>query len=210
MKKNTNNIFFPLLFIIITLLVMLIGTTFAYFTINVTKDTTKVNISGSIDDVGSVALNKGDDLSLNITVDKMSDKGKDVDYYATKDGIPAETKTEVAIASIIVNGKNTMKCKYTLLDSISGTKNMYEIFKNMPSATTGQLVLSINEKEYDFYNTDFPLKISNEIELSGNSKKEILASFKVVNKSNVDQTLLSGTDLNISFTFEEFSCELVG
>lgn len=210
MKDNTKKIFFSLLFIIITLIIIVMGTTFAYFAVTVTKDNTKVNINGNIDNVGSVALNKGDDLNLYITIDKMSDKGKDVAYYATINGIPEETKTEMPIASIIVNGENTMKCRYTILGLISGTNNMYEAFRNMPSATTGQLVLTINEKEYDFYNTEFPLRITNEMELIGNSKNEILASFKVVNKSKLDQTILAGTDLLISFTFEEFNCELVG
>lgn len=210
MESKTKKILFPLFFIIITFILIVIGTTFAYFAVNVINNSTKININGNVDDVGSVALKSENDLNLRITIDKMMDKGRDVEYYATIGGEASETKVDVAIASINVNGDNTMKCDYILNGTIIGTSNMYDAFKNMSTATSGQLVLYVAGKEYDLYNTNFPIKVTGSTEIKGNDKSEILASFKVVNKTNINQNDLAGTDLNISFTVEEFRCEVVG
>lgn len=211
MNSQTKKIIFPTLIVIIIMVIFVIGVTFAYFSVVINNDFEIIKINGAVEPTGSISVKSENDLLLNISTEKMMDMGKDVTYYATVDGIPAETTQEVAIASIVVSGENTMKCNYKLTGTISGTNNMYEAFKNMKGSSPGQLVLSVNGIDYDLYDISFPLSISGETEnLTSKTINEIKASFKVVNKTNVNQNALAGTDLTISFSADEFNCEIVG
>ena len=210
-KKRLNGLLIPTLLMTFTLITLVVGATYAYFKVNVTNDVSTVKVSATTDSVGIVSLSAGDDLKLELTAAQMMQMTSDTNYYATISGNPTTDENNVAIATASVEGNGTMNCEYELSTSLSGKNNMYNAFSNMTGKSAGQLVLTINDTDYDLYDTIFPVTISGTLEgLNENTSKDIMASFKVVNKRSVNQNNLAGTDLTISFSVSKFDCDIVG
>lgn len=211
MNSNIKKALISTIIMVITFVVLIMGASYAYFSIGAANNFNTINVSGSASTVGNVALSAGKNLKLNLSAINMMQSTSDQVYYATESGSPSTTLTSLAIATAKVNGNGTMKCEYTLNASVSGTNNMYAAFQNMAGRSTGQLVLVVDGVEYDLYNTTFPTTMSGEISgINSTTSDFIMASFKVVNKSNVKQDSLAGTDLTISFTVAKFECQVIG
>lgn len=211
MSPENKKIIIPTLIMVITLVMLVMGATYAYFSADYTIDSNTTKIESTIESVGIVSLSAGTDLSLNISAVQMMQQTGDVEYYATESGTPSTSSNTVAIATADVEGNGTMSCDYQLKAALSGTNNMYTAFTNMSTKSQGQLVLTVDGVEYDFYETTFPKTITGTLSgLKDGSPQNIMASFKVVNKSSIDQSDLAGTDLTITFTVESLSCSIVG
>ncbi len=211
MSPENKKLVLSTLIMVITLVMLVMGAAYAYFSADNTIDNNTTKIETTIEDVGIVSLKAGKDLSLNISAVQMMKQTGDVEYYATESGTPSTSANTVAIATADVEGNGTMSCNYQLKAEISGTNNMYTVLNNMSTKSVGQLVLNVDGVEYDFYSTTFPKTITGTLTgLKEGSPKNIMASFKVVNKSSIDQSDLAGTDLTITFAVEQLNCNLVG
>jgi len=195
---------------IILLVVLVVGATFAYFTMNNSIDSSPTNLNAELDEVGNVALISGDNLNLEISQYDMKNKDKDVSYYASKNGkVLTETEEVIAYTSVVGNG--LFDCSYTLTVTDKGTNSIYNAFQNMSGKSENQIVLTINGEDYDF-NTDnlFPLAINGTLNsVSETMVQEIKAKLKLVNKTNIDQSALAGTDIYLDFGIDKFECKPV-
>ena len=209
--KDMKTIVIPTLLMVITFFVLIVGATYAYFNVSTTVSGGSTKVYTDVETVGVSTLRTGNNLSLNLTLVDMMQSSNDKVYYASLNGVPSTTEISEVIGTAEVDGNGVMKCTYELVVNSSGTKNMYTAFQNMSTKSEGQLVLNIAGIDYDLYNVTFPLSIKGTLEnVKEGASKDIKASFKIVNKSNVDQSKLAGTDIILSFSVKEYECEIVG
>ena len=218
-KKADKNAILLMIITIIFLLLLIVSASFAYFLVSAENKskTTKINVEAG--DVGSVAFNSVDgDLTLNLTAAQMLQLGKDVTYYASKNGTTT-TETTENMGIISVAGAGTFDCTYTMeikATAKSDDTNMYTKFQNMSTKSDGQIVLTINTQEgaqvYDFNTTSlFPITYNGKATgLNEDNSETISAQLKLTNKTGVVQDDLKGTDITLSVSVSTFSCEIVG
>lgn len=211
MKKKEdflNNPMIPLILGIITLIVLSIGATFAYFGITTGSSSSTTRTNTNVESVGSVNLNRiNTNLYIHLTNESMSKRSNDVNYYASSSGITT-TETVENIGEIVAIGNGNFNCEYDMSIQSSATNSMYTAFQNMSNKSSGQIILSVNDVNYDFNDSSlFPKVVHNTITgVTQGTPKYIKASLMIVNKKNIDQSALAGTDITISFTINNFSC----
>ena len=205
-----------------TLVVLVVGATYAYFSVTGTNNYGTKTITASAPSVGSVALASGSNLTMALTRAQMMKKSADTTYYASASGATT-TATTATIATATVTGAGTFTCNYTINVAVSATNSMYTAFQNMTGKTAGQIVLTITPatgtatgtaQTYDFNSANlFP---SNALTISGAftgitssttaANRQITAQLKFVNKKDVVQDALEGTDITFTFTATAFTC----
>ena len=212
MDKSNKKMLFYTILIIGLLIVLVTGATYAYFNVPFTRatGTVKAIVEGPPD--GSVVITSGEVLSLNMERAGMMQQNADRTFYATTtgNGKPVEEQSEkpvVATAKAI--GNYTFNCDYKLHVQMEG--NMYEAFQTLEDKSEGQIVLTVDNHNYDFANStelkdgfDVTGQITN---LSSSKPQTINAQFKIVNKSNIDQTGLKNTNVKFNFSIVEFTCK---
>lgn len=103
-KKNTMLL---TVIAVATLLVAVVGATFAYFAISTgdSANTSKTTITGSTENtkVGSVALQGDETLTMNLTAQDMAEANKGNTFYATKEGkatMGSEQRLDIGTATL--------------------------------------------------------------------------------------------------------------
>ena len=213
-KKNNkdgsvfDSTLLPVILGIATLIVLTFGATFAYFGIYSGSSTSSIRTNTNVDSIGSVNLNRlNTNLNIHLTSESMSKRNQDVNYYASSSG-RTDVETVENIGEIVAVGNGTFSCEYDMTMSATATNNMYTAFQNMSNKSNGQIILKVNDVDYDFNTANlFPKVVHNTVTgvVSG-TPKYIKASLLIVNKSNIDQSSLAGTDITISFTISNFVC----
>ncbi len=201
---------------IVAMITLVVGATYAYFSVTSTNSFGTKTITATTPTVGSVALSSGSSLTMDLTAADMMKKGSDVTYYATASG-KSTTATSPAIATATVTGSGTFNCSYTIRATASSTNSLYSAFNGMSGKSTGQIVLTIGGTAFDFYSKNF--SNNQYAEVSGNlngitsstaaSSRQVTAQFKFVNKNTVVQDALAGKDITFTFTATAFSCTAV-
>ncbi len=218
-KLTTAGILIPAIIAIATLIILTVGATYAYFTVQAENHYETTTISATAGEVGTVSLSSGSSLTMALTAEDMMKKGNDVGYYATASG-KTTTATSPVIATAVVEGVGVFNCEYTLLITPTyTTSSMYSKFKAITPAanqTTGQVVLTVGSTVYDFATHDFSTAWTHTGSFTGISSsssastKELTAQFKILNSNTIDQSNLSGSDIRFTFTATAFSCNVVG
>ena len=191
-----KKILLPTVIAVVTLIALVVGATYAYFSVATTNNFGTRTVTASAADVGSVALVAGSNLSMSLTAADMMNKGSET-----------TTLTTANIATASVTGAGTFTCNYTLTVD-DNTSSMYDAFQNMSTKSAGQIVLSVNGTAYDFNTSSlFPKTISGTMAgLTASVSKNITAQLKVVNKTSIDQSDLAGTSITLTFKVTAFSC----
>jgi len=222
-KKNNNlvdkkTLFYAMISVAV-LTTLFVSATFAYFLVGYTNESETIKIDMQAEDVGNVIFNSSNEkLSLDLSVSQMLQLGKDVAYYASKEGTTV-TETNETMGNIKVVGPGVFNCSYTLkidAKAKSEDSNMYNKFQSMAEKTNDQIVLVLNtrngEEIFDFNDDNlFPIEYSGKANgLKDGVPEEIKAQLKIVNKTGIVQNKLKGTNISLEFTVEGFGCELVG
>jgi len=197
MKK----IIIPMVVAIATVILLTVGATYAYFAVGTSYESYTTNITASTPSVGSVALNAGTSLSMNLTRAQMMLQSNDVTYYATSNGTPQTTSNPINIATTKVTGAGTFTCDYTLNVAYTGTMK-----EKIPAA--GSVILNVNGTDYDVYSTTFPITtIKGTLTgLTATATKSITASLRVVNLKGTNQSAMADTNMTLTFTASAFTC----
>ncbi len=203
---ETKKILAPTIVAIVTLVVLTVGATYAYFMVGTTNNFSTRTAQATTPEVGSVALSSGSNLTMSLTAADMMKKGTDTTYYASASG-KTTTATTATIGTAKVTGAGTFTCTYTLTVS-DNDNSLYDTFQAWSGKTAGQIVLNVNGTDYDFNTaTLFPKTISGTMTgLTSSASKTITASLKLVNKVDVDQSALAGQTITLSFAVSNFSC----
>ncbi len=206
----------------VSLLLFVVGASYAYFTVGTTNNFGTHTISGTMEGVGSVALTStNNNISLNLTAVDMMQGNDDIYYSGTTDGTPATDDGEgiIKLADAIVVGSGTYDCDYTLSITASGTNNMYTVFQGMSGKSENQIMFAVGSYNlvyygvgdgsiYDFNTANlFPITINGHFEeLSISNPGSIYGAFFINNSSIVNQTALAGTDITMNATVTSFTC----
>lgn len=210
-NENIKIMVLPTLLMMITFFVLIAGATYAYFNVTSTFIGGSSKINSSVESVGVSNLKTGNNLSLNLSRVDMMKNTNDITYYATQNGLPTTNVNNEVIATAEVKGNGIMDCSYELNVDVNGTNNMYAAFREMITKSTNQLVLNVAGVDYDLFNVTFPLTITGKLNgVKEGTSKDIFASFRIINRSNVDQSGIAGTDIELSFSVNRYTCEIVG
>ena len=188
---------------------IVIGASYSYFTASSSNEGGTNTILSTTETAGSVTLRKSDaSLKLDLTAQDMANSSNDITYYATTTGTPSTTEVIANIATATLEGLGEMTCDYDITATLSGTT--YDAFKAMNTASTNQLILNVDGVDYDLYDTTFPLNIKKTMAnlTQSDLTEDIKASFRIVNKSNLNQNAIAGTNLSVNFTVNDFACKL--
>lgn len=191
---------------VVTLIVLTVGATYAFFSVNVSKDFETTQINAGFEGIGNVALTHANSLQLDIMNVDMQQGDSDVAYYATSNG-KTTVETSESIGEMVVTGDGMYTCEYTLkLDD--NENSMYDAFQTMETKSTGQLILTVDGQELDLATASlFPQTITKTVTgLTKDTPKDIYAELKLINKVDVNQSGLAGTELDITITAEDFKC----
>ncbi len=201
-----------ILIVLSALIILVIGSAYAYFATGTTNNFGTTTIEGYADSTGTVSLvGTNAQLSIHLSGVDMAQGQSDITYYATSNGTPSVTENSVVVGSTSVTGNNYYNCSYTLSATATGTNNMYTAFQGMTGKSAGQIVLQVGSNTYDFNTANlFPITINGTLEgVTASESQSIEASLYVVNKSNLAQDALQGKDIQIILTATNFSCTAV-
>ena len=99
---------------VVVLVILVVGASYAYFSVQVKNNFTKTNISSTVDSIGHVTMSPGSDISMEITSGQMMNKGSDVVYYGSSEGTKEEETSEI-IGTASVSGNGVFNCTYDLV-----------------------------------------------------------------------------------------------
>jgi len=203
--ENNKKILVPTIIAVVTLILLVFGATYAYFTVGSTNNfgTKELNatVEGMAEDI--ILQQVENELSLDVTRAMMSEDNAGTAYYASGSSTPA------SIAKISTTGEGTFTCTYKVSVTKSATNDLYTAFQGMSTKSANQLYLSINDSKYDFNTTSlFPITYNGTIRgVSKDTPQYITANLALLNK-NVNQNVLKGKDVTLTFSISNFNCEL--
>lgn len=208
MEENKNKKFLVSTIIgVLSMVIVVVGATYAYFTVGVQNNFTETKVSTKIEDIGTVSLlPETNELTLDLSANDMLQQESDVIYYATKDGATTMLSSEV-IAKASVTGAGIFNCTYDITMTATGENNMYEAVYGTNTAPAIELWVDGNRFIFNQANL-FPQTISGEIVgLTADTSHEIVAQLALMNDASIIQDHLKGTDLEISFKITNFDCK---
>lgn len=192
-----------------TLLILVIGATYAYLTAAITNDNGVTNIAGKTQAIGSISLsNPTSDLKLKVTAKDML-KDKLGIYYATNDSSlnydTEEVQREIAVATL----------------SGGDASIYYECSAKINIVADGTMLSYLDEG--DLY-VQFGGLLNNKIDLTNISSSGYLVTFNLngtdtftqsvtasvaLENKSTDQSDLAGKSLSIDFENTDFSCNVL-
>ena len=207
---------------LVALLLLVVGATYAYFAVTTVNNFGTSTINATAGEIGLVTLNgSGANLNMNLTALDMAQGSSDVTYYASPSGkTTTPTTVTIGTASVTPNTDvNYYHCTYTLSVTHTGTNDMYDLYNHKTgnvydysNTSTGQIILTINDTNYDFY-SGWPTnnQINGVFNIQGSQTVDITASLRFINKRNVDQSYLADSDISITISLvnNSFSCTAV-
>ena len=205
--ENNKKILVPTIIAVVTLILLVFGATYAYFTVGTTNNFGTKELNANIQDMAaSVVLEQVEStLSLDVTRAMMSEDNAGTTYYASGSSTPAN------IAKMSVAGEGRYACDYTLsvTKSASSSENdLYEAIQGM-SQMYGNASLILNGTHYDFYTSYlFPLTYSGTMyNITKDTPQYITANISIRN-ANSNQNALKGKDITLTIAVTEFDCYL--
>ena len=191
-----------------TLLILIFGATYSYFTVTSDNRFDTKNLTAEIEDMaGNVILTQeNNSLSLEVSRIQMSEENAGTYYYATGSSTPAN------IGKITVDGEGTYTCDYTInvtKSSKTPESDMSVALSSLSFAARRLTTFEINGTDYVLGGT-YPRTHTGTIsDITENTPKYITANMAIHN-SNSDQNALKGTDITLTFEVTNFECRLQG
>ena len=213
---------------ILSLLVLVLGSAYAYFQVSTVNNFGTKNIYADTGGVGTVVIEGIDaSLTMNLTASELmydytQQTPAPVIYYAGTNGTTT-TPTEVVVGTARVNPNtdtNYYHCTYDISVTHTGTNDMYDKFNSKTNnvydytnRSEGQIALLINGVEYDWGSEDgMPALIHAELNMFGTETKNITAGLKFVSSDQIDQSYITGTDIDIEVNLvpNTLRCTVIG
>ncbi len=219
-KNNENNKKqrVTLLIGLVTLLIAVLGATYAYFQISANTENNNTNITGKTPDKSLVTLKQvTSNLHLNISASDMSYENRTHEYYATAGEDPYVGTEELGtktIASIeLTGGEETTRYSCTAKLTVSKVMDESNPDTMIEVLQPGDIILQfkgnlINEQlDLNELKENNPKEYNLSFKVKGNSPEEIQAYIKFLNKDE-NQNYLAGRKLNIDINIDNLKCEV--
>ncbi len=207
-EKEKRKILISSIIIIITLILVAIGTTYAFFSLQIEGEETTTNVEITTGEQNEITLSGGiTNYHIKLDVSDMTEDKIWTYYYGTTDSTKNyETDEDLAFQDIgTLTKKGTLTEKYICSAdiNISLDGDMQEFLQ------ANDLVLVVKQgstiNTYDLSNIStkniFRFKLDND-------HIEPIQAFLVFTNQKSDQSDLAGTSLNISINIDNFACEI--
>jgi len=199
--ENNKKILIPTIVAVATLILLVFGATYAYFTIESTNNFGTKELNATVEDMAdAVVLEQVEStLSLDVTRAMMSEDNVGTTYYASGSSTPA------SIAKISVAGEGKYACNYTM----TITKSSSSLENDLYTASYGDVRLTINNQIFDFDSStiSFPKTYKGKInDLTKESPQYITTNLSIVNQE-WEQNDLKGKDVTLTYSISDFDCE---
>jgi hypothetical protein len=127
---------------VLSLTILIIGASFAYFNVNTNITTTETNGVLTAQGLGNVYLDgTSADLSLALTNEALMLSNSGSYFYGSEDGTPSDEVYLAEVGTAVVDGGYTYDCTYEL--SITASGDLQSAFKRLDSAYYEQLAIVI-------------------------------------------------------------------
>ena len=197
--------------VLVLMLILVIGSTYAYFSINVSGGKTSTSISVETGNLNSIAItNKIPNIHINLKASDMSSTSLVTEFYATdKENLPYETYNNriLNIAEISVVGNIEVKnfctadvtVAFTEGDSmgdvlLEGDSELYIEAGNLRETLD---LSTIKNTRSQTYTANFEIT---------NSEPHAIQAYLKINNRAADQSYLAGKELHLKIEINNFSC----
>ena len=222
-KKNTMLL---TVIAVATLLVAVVGATFAYFSISTNPNEANVSITGKTEEIGSIALNNASSIpSLTLTaleMAKATSEGGNVTYYSSTTSDHSKESYANIITAGVTGGKaaTNYQCQATINVAITGIGEgdlTHKIgagevildLKLNDEATSGGSI-GTTSFDYNSIGTTKTTDVTFTINGADEAKKILDASLRIVNLQEKEQDkYLAGQTVTATVTASNFSCDPV-
>ena len=219
-NENNNKQKVAILIGLVTLLIAVLGATYAYFQISTNNESSNTTITGKTPPKSLVTLKQGtSNLHLNISASDMSLANANNEYYATdaveKSYEENEQDGTKTIAEIeLTGGEETTKYNCTAKLTVSKiTEPDADKDTMIDVLHSGDMILQfkgniISEKlDLSELKENNPKEYNLSFKVTGNKVENIQAYIKLLNK-NESQNYLAGKKLNIDINTSELKCNV--
>lgn len=207
----------PSIVAVIVLIGLVVGATWAFFTVKVDNKVTQTTASASTPEIPLVTLSGGvSQLSMSLTADDMASINQKT-YYAGETGKVESQTAAPTIATVTLDKDkvNTYICSYTITAKASAeNKSLISAYTSKSATNTGELVLKLNSTSYDLASENHNTAILNSgitnsgtVEVSANKPATLTAQFSLTN-NNKDQSFIAETEATIDITAAITTCNL--
>ena len=215
-NKNKKKQKIAILIGIVTLLIAVLGATYAYFQIDTNTESSNTKITGETPDSSLVTLTPGtDNLHLNISASDMSVANANNEYYATDAEAKAYEENESdgtkTIASVeLTGGEATTKYSCTAKLTVSKVTEEENPDTMIDVLHSGDMILQFkgniisNKLDLSELNPSGKKEYDLKFNISGGTPEEIKAYIKLVNKEE-QQNYLAGKKLNIDINTSDLT-----
>ena len=149
MKKLTKKQMTLLIVGVISLLILLVGGTYAYFSINASASSNSANVTGSIKDLGTPTIKTiTSNLYLNLNASLMSEDNAGTTYFANSDsaGTALTENPNYTLAEVsLINGTNALDCTYNFKVTANVTKRITDGSDSDVKVVIGDQTLTLQE-----------------------------------------------------------------
>lgn len=199
---ETKKVIMPAIVAVLTLVTLVVGATYAYFTISTTNSFGTRTATATAESVGSVALASGNNLSLTVyRKDMMAQTA--TSFYASG------SSTAATLGTATVTGDGTYNCTYKINIYFAGT--MLTALDSL-TTKTGNVILQINGQDYDVYTNKAYNSSSNKLSIDGSmngiksgTTGKITGNL-VFKRTTENQNALAGTTITANMDVTNFAC----
>ena len=211
-KKNTMLL---TVIAVATLLVAVVGATFAYFSVTVTSNAATSTVTTKAEAVGSVALNsKNAPLYLSLSADQMSKANANTVYHATTSATgyaattaPGATAVAEINATAVDNAEVTYKCTFVYRVEVEGGEAALEVLAADSSLTlTAGTGVTLSKTSFNLGTAD--ATGTGEVTIADGTTTTISAAAQFTN-TNSTQNALAGASIVTTVTFDTFACDTI-
>lgn len=211
-KKNTMLL---TVIAVATLLVAVVGATFAYFSVSATSTSATATVTTKAESVGSIALNsKNAPLYLNLSADQMSKANATKTYHATTSATgyaattaPGATAVAEIVATAVADANVTYKCTFNYSVKTTGEEAALAVLADDSTLTlSASEGVTLNETSFNLGTAS--ATGTGEVTIADGATATISAAAQFTN-TNAEQNGLAGASIVTTVTFDTFACDTV-
>ncbi len=214
-EENKKKILIGSIIGVVTLVIAVVGATYAFFSLNVSGDTTNTNVDIETGTADVVTIEQGaENIHINLTVSDMAENNPNKEYYATdtEDNYKlSEEEGTLTFATITGTNKEasdcTAKVTITMDTSDDSMGRVLQKGDTILYITSGQTEETVDL--YDLLTEEVPNSVTKEIEVElsvSESAEASITGYLKVNNTGSDQSYLAGKTLNITITVDNLVC----
>ncbi len=214
-EENRKKILIGSIIGVVTLVIAVVGATYAFFSLNVSGDTTNTNVDIETGNADVVTIEQGiNAMHINLAVSDMAKDNPNKAYYATNtDDNYKLNEGDGTLTFATITGTNKEASDCTAKVTITMDTSDDSMGKALQKGDTILYIVSGETEEtvdlYDLLTEELPASVTKEIEVELNvseSNSATIQGYLKVNNTGSDQSYLAGKTLNITITVNNLVC----